>query len=162
MELTARQYRALCAICDAFLPAAPGWPSATARGVPDALAAALDFNPRVIDRWEFLNLLDFWDLHLHSFFEVGTFTRFSELSEEDKKRMLLSWADSSIALRRAAFQALRKAIGFLYVMLPGAAGEPNAVWERVRYPGPIGVQRPNAPRALQVTTPQNEVVLQCD
>lgn len=162
MELTARQHRALCAICDAFLPAAPGWPSATERGVPNALASALDFNPRVIDRWEFLNLLDLWDWPLHSFFEVGTFTRFSELPEEDKYRMLLSWADSSIALRRAAFQALRKAVGFLYVMLPGAPGEPNPVWEKIGYPGPVGVQRPDAPRSLQVMTPQNEVVLKCD
>ena len=162
MELTERQHQALCAICDAFLPAAPGWPSAVQRGVPDALAAALDFNPREIDRWEFLNLLDFWDSHLHSFFEVGTFTRFSKLREEEKCRMLLSWADSSIALRRAAFQALRKAVGFLYVMLPGAAGESNAVWEKIGYPGPIGVQRPNAPRSLQVTTPQSEVVMRAD
>jgi long-chain-alcohol oxidase len=162
MELTARQYRALCAICDAFLPSASGWPSATDRGVPNALAAALDFNPRVIDRWEFLNLLDFWDSRLHSFFEVGTFSRFSDLPEEDKCRMLLSWADSSIVLRRAAFQALRKAVGFLYVMLPGSAGEPNAVWERIGYPGPVGVQRPHAPRSLQATTPENEVVLGCD
>jgi len=162
MELTARQYRALCAICDAFLPSASGWPSATDRGVPNALAAALDFNPRVIDRWEFLNLLDFWDSRLHSFFEVGTFSRFSDLPEEDKCRMLLSWADSSIVLRRAAFQALRKAVGFLYVMLPGSAGEPNAVWERIGYPGPVGVQRPHAPRSLQATTPEHEVVLGCD
>lgn len=162
MELTERQHQALCAICEAFLPAAPGWPSAVQRGVPDALAAALDFNPREIDRWEFLNLLDFWDSHFHSFFEVGTFTRFSKLREEEKCRMLLSWADSSIALRRAAFQALRKAVSFLYVMLPGAAGETNAVWEKIGYPGPIGVQRPNAPRSLQVTTPQSEVVLRAD
>jgi choline dehydrogenase-like flavoprotein len=162
MELTPRQYRALRAICDAFLPSAPGWPSATDRGVPDALAAALDFNPRVIDRWEFLNLLDLWDSRLHSFFEVGTFTRFSDLPEEDKCRMLLSWADSSIVLRRAAFQALRKAAGFLYVMLPGSAGEPNAVWERIGYPGPVGVQRPHAPRSLEVTTPGNEAVLRCE
>ena len=162
MELTERQYQALCAICDAFLPAAPGWPSAVERGVPDALAAALDFNPREIDRWEFLNLLDFWDSHVHSFFEVGTFTRFSKLREEEKCRMLLSWADSSIALRRAAFQALRKAVGFLYVMLPGAAGETNAVWERIGYPGPIGVQRPNAPRSLKVTTPESERVITAD
>jgi long-chain-alcohol oxidase len=162
MELTARQYRALCSICEAFLPAAPGWPSAVERGVPQALAAALDFNPRVIDRWEFLNLLDFWDLPLHSFFEVGTFTRFSELPEKDKCRMLLSWADSCVALRRAAFQALRKAIGFLYVMLPGAASGANAVWDQIGYPGPIGVQRPDAPRPLSVTTPQQDTTLKCD
>jgi len=130
--------------------------------VPAALAAALDFNPRVIDRWEFLNLLDFWDSRLHSFLEVGSFTGFAELPEEDKCRMLLSWADSRIALRRAAFQALRKAVGFLYVMLPGAAGQANTVWERIGYPGPIGAQRPDAPRGLRVTTPDKETTLHCD
>jgi len=174
MELTPRQYQALCSICDAFLPAAPGWPSAVERGVPDALSNALDFNPRVIDRWEFINLLDIWNSRLHSFFEVGTFTRFSELSEEDQSRMLLSWADSRVPLRRAAFQALRKAIGFLYVMLPGseASGAPtlnanshpstNAVWKNIGYPGPIGVQRPDSPHKLQVATPQQDTVLACD
>src|SRR5262252_56723 len=140
MELTPRQYRALCSICDAFLPSAPGWPSAVERGVPDALAAALDFNPRAIDRREFLNLLDFWDSRLHSLFASGTFRRFSELAAEEKCRMLLAWADSSITLRRAAFQALRKAVGFLYVMLPAQAGS-NTVWDQLGYPGPVGVQR---------------------
>lgn len=162
MELTERQRRALCAICDAFLPPARGWPSAVERGVPDALAAALDFNPREIDRWEFLNLLDFWDSPLHSFLEAGTFTRFSELPQEEKCRMLLAWADSGIALRRAAFQALRKAVAFLYVMLPGAAGATSEVWRQMGYPGPIGVQRPNAPRKLHVTTPEKETTLKCD
>jgi len=162
MELTERQHQALCAICDAFLPPAPGWPSAVERGVPAALAAALDFNPREIDRWEFLNLLDFWDSRLHSFFASGTFMRFSELAAEEKCRMLLAWADSSITLRRAAFQALRKAVGFLYVMLPGREGPADAVWKQMGYPGPIGVQRPHAPRKLHVTTPEKESTLQCD
>lgn len=162
MELTPRQYRALCSICDALLPAAPGWPSATQRGVPEALAAALDFNPRVVDRWEFLNLLDVWDSPLHSFLELGTFTRFSELPGEDKNRMLLAWADSSLALRRAAFQALRKAAGFLYVMLPEADQEKNRVWENMGYPGPVGVQRPEAPRTLSVITPERETTLKGD
>jgi len=162
MELTPRQYRALCSICDTFLPAAPGWPSAVERGVPDALAAALDFNPRAVDRWEFLNLLDVWDSSLHSFFEVGSWSQFSELPEEDKQRVMLSWADSRLTLRRAAFQALRKAVGFLYVMLPGVADAANAVWEKLGYPGPIGVQRPEAPRKLGVIVPQEEMALKCD
>ena len=162
MELTPRQYQALCSICDAFLPAAPGWPSAVELGVPDALARALDFNPRVVHRWEFLNLLDFWDSPLHSFFEVGTFTRFSKLPEEEKCRLLLSWAESSVPLRRAAFQALRKAVGFLYVMLPAASGGANAVWERMGYPGPTGVQRPDEPRKLQVLNPAQESTLKCE
>jgi choline dehydrogenase-like flavoprotein len=162
MELTPRQYRGLCSICDTFLPAAPGWPSAVERGVPDALAAALDFNPRAVDRWEFLNLLDIWDSSLHSFIEVGSWLQFSVLPREDKQRVMLSWADSRLTLRRAAFQALRKAVGFLYVMLPGAPGEANPVWENMGYPGPIGVQRPDAPRKLSVVVPEGETTLKCD
>src|ERR1041385_4913058 len=156
MELTPRQYRALCSICDAFLPAAPGWPSAVERGVPGALAEALDFNPRVVDRWEFLNLLDVWDSPLHSLVELGEFTRFSELPQEGQCRMLLAWADSRLKLRRAAFQALRKAVTFLYVMLPSAPGSPHAVWEKMGYPGPVGVQRPAAPKPLAVVRPEGE------
>jgi long-chain-alcohol oxidase len=162
MELTPRQHRALCSICDTFLPATPGWPSAVERGVPDALATALDFNPRAIDRWEFLNLLDIWDSSIHSFVEVGQWRQFSNLADEDKYKVMLSWADSRLSLRRAAFQALRKAVGILYVMLPGAAGEKNLVWQNIGYPGPIGVQRPNAARKLSVIVPQQEMTLKCD
>jgi choline dehydrogenase-like flavoprotein len=162
MELTPRQYRALCSICDTFLPAAPGWPSAIERGVPDALATALDYNPRAIDRWEFLNLLDIWDSSLHSLVESGHFMPFSRLAEENKYRVMLSWADSRLSLRRAAFQALRKAVGFLYVMLPGEAGAENPVWKNLGYPGPLGVQRPEAPRKLQTIVPQEEMTLKCD
>jgi len=162
MELTPRQHRALCSICDTFLPTAPGWPSASERGVPLALATALDFNPRAVDRWEFLNLLDLWDSSIHSFVEVGHWRQFSELAEENKHKVMLSWADSRLSLRRAAFQALRKAVGFLYVMLPAAAGEKNLVWQNLGYPGPIGVQRPGAPRRLSVTVPQQEITLNCD
>ena len=75
---------------------------------------------------------------------------------------MLSWADSRLTMRRAAFQALRKAIGFLYVMLPSAAGQPNPIWEQMGYAGPIGVQRPDAPRKLSVTVPDKEMTLTCD
>ena len=162
MELTPRQYRALCSICDTFLPAVPGWPSAVERGVPDALAAALDFNPRTTYRWEFVNLLDLWDTHLHSFVEAGHWMQFSTLAAEDQYKVMLAWADSRLTMRRAAFQALRKAVGFLYVMLPGAAGEVNPVWEKLGYPGPIGVQLPEAPRKLNVMIPDKEMSIGCD
>src|SRR5258708_15531539 len=162
MELTSRQHRALCSICDTFLPAAPGWPSAVERGVPDALAAALDFNPRAIYRWEFLNLLDIWDSSLHWLVEAGSWSQFSKLPQADQHKVMLSWADSRLTMRRAAFQALRKAVGFLYVMLPGAAGEVNPVWQQLGFPGPIGVQRPAEPKSLKVVVPDQEMALSCD
>jgi long-chain-alcohol oxidase len=162
MELTPRQHRALSSICDTFLPATPGWPSAVERGVPEALAVALDFNPRAVDRWEFLNLLDVWDSPLHSFLEVGSWKQFSKLPYEDQQKIMLSWADSRLTLRRAPFQAMRKAVGFLYVMLPGVAGEANPIWRNLGYPGPIGVQRPDAPKKLQVIVPGEAMTLKCD
>jgi len=162
MELTSRQHRALCSICDTFLPAAAGWPSAVERGVPDALAAALDFNPRAIYRWEFLNLLDIWDSSLHSFVEAGSWSQFSKLPQADQHKVMLSWADSRLTMRRAAFQALRKAVGFLYVMLPGVAGEVNPVWQQLGFPGPIGVQRPAEAKSLKVIVPDKEMALACD
>jgi hypothetical protein len=55
---------------------------------------------------------------------VGSLKSFSSPLQADRIRVLLSWADSGIAKRRATFQALRKAIGFLYVMLPAANAHP--------------------------------------
>jgi choline dehydrogenase-like flavoprotein len=161
MQLTPRQKYALESICETFLPAAEGWPSAVQMGVPDALAEALEFNPRTRERAQFLNLLDMWDSKLHAFLLAGRYERFSNLEEKVRAEVLRSWADSSLRKRRAAFQALRKAIGFLYVMLPGGGGA-SPVWRRIKYPGPLGVQRPQAKHSLQVIVPEKDVALSCD
>jgi long-chain-alcohol oxidase len=162
LKLTPRQKRALEIICDAFLPRAEGWPSALGLGIPEAIAGALDFNPRSKDRAQILQLLDFWDSRLHSFLSIGKLKSFSALSQQDRIAVLLSWADSSIGKRRAAFQALRKAIGFLHVMLPGANGARSGVWDRLGYPGPLGTQATSAPRPLRVIVPDRALDLSCE
>src|SRR5271163_1656694 len=151
MKLTVRQKRALEAICDTFAPAGDGWPSAAEMGVADAIAAALP-DPAITGRSEpLLQLLNIWESRLHSLFTVRRTAPFSALSAEARIRVLLSWADSALPQRRGAFQALRKAIGYLYVMLPGANGAASPVWKKFGYPGPLGTQRPAAARALRVT-----------
>jgi choline dehydrogenase-like flavoprotein len=162
MELSARQRRALESICDTFAPARYGWPSASELGVPDAIARGLEFNPRTTDRAQFLRLLDFWDSPLHSFFAAGRFAPFSSLTPEAREWVLLSWADSGIQRRRAAFQALRKAVGLLYVMLPAANGGRSTVCDKLGYPGPVGVQRADAPRPLRANVPTTDLDLSCD
>ena len=162
MNLTARQQRALESICETFAPASDGWPAAADLGLPSALAAAMDFNPRSSDKKKFLQLLDIWDSQLHTLLTVGRLGSFSELPHEVRTRMLLSWADSGLGKRRAAFQALRKAIGFLYVMLPGPNGSANAGWGKFGYPGPLGVQKPGAPRPLSATVPERDTELSCE
>jgi choline dehydrogenase-like flavoprotein len=162
MNLTPRQQRALESICETFLPKAEGWPSASELRIPGAIAGALDFNPRANDRAQFLQLLDLWDSRLHSLLTVGRLKNFSSLSNEDRIRVLRSWSDSGIGKRRAAFQALRKAIGFLYVMLPAADGSRSAVWDRLQYPGPLRAQNVSKPRPLHVMVPDRDMKLSCD
>jgi len=162
MELSARQRRALESICDTFAPARYGWPSASELGVPDAIARGLEFNPRTTDRAQFLQLLDFWDSPFHSFLAAGRFKPFSSLPPEVREWVLLSSADSGIRRRRAAFQALRKAVGLLYVMLPAANGGRSTVSNKLGYPGPVGVQRADAPRPLRASVPATDLDLSCD
>jgi long-chain-alcohol oxidase len=161
MDLSPRQQRALQSICDTFAPASAGWPSACEIGIPDAIAKALDLNPRSGERAQFLQLLDIWDSHLHTFLTIGRWAGFSSLPLETRIRVLLSWADSRLSRRRGAFQALRKAIGFLYVMLPGAGGASSEVWKKIGYPGPLGSQ-PTKPRPLKPIIPKVDADLFCD
>ncbi len=162
MNFTPRQQRALESICETFLPPADGWPSALELGIPEAIAAAMDFNPRPKDRAQLLQLLDLWDSSLHGLFTIGHLKSFSHLCQEDRVRVMLSWADSGIGKRRAAFQALRKAVGFLHVMLPAKNGGRSKVWENLNYPGPLRAPQTSSSRPLQVIVPDREMNLSCD
>jgi long-chain-alcohol oxidase len=162
MKLSPCQLRALESICDTFAPAADGWPSATELGLPQALASALDFNPRSGGKRQFLQLLDIWDSPLHGLATVGRFASFSSLPQEVRTRILLSWADSRIGKRRGAFQALRKGIGFLYVMSRGLDGDKNPAWEKFGYPGPLNLEKPASEKLLSAITPDSELELSCE
>jgi choline dehydrogenase-like flavoprotein len=162
MKLSSRQLRALESICDTFAPPAAGWPSASLLGVPSALAAALDFNPRSAEKKQFLRLLDIWDSQLHSLAAIGRLASFSSLPQEARTRVLLSWADSSLGWRRGAFQALRKAVGFLYVMSPGPNGSSNPAWKKFGYPGPLRLQKATTPRPLSVIVPERASEFSCE
>jgi choline dehydrogenase-like flavoprotein len=162
MNFSPKQRHALEAICNTFAPSGDGWPSASELGVPDAIARGLEFTPRASVRAQFLQLLDFWDSRLHSLVTTGRLAHFSSLTPEAREWVLLSWADSGIKRRRAAFQALRKVIGSLYVTLPAADGGRSAVWDKLGYPGPLGAQRPIARRRLHAIVPDTDSDLSCD
>src|ERR1700686_1847871 len=163
MKLTPRQQHSLQLICDAFAPRADGWPSASELGVPQAIADAMDFNPRRGDHKQFLQLLNFWNSRLHSMISVARASRFSTLPEEVRVRVLLSWAESSLGRRRAAFQALRKAVAYLYVMLPQLKGARTPVWDKMGYPGPPNLgDRSSSSRELTTLVPHQDTKLSCE
>ena len=106
-DLSTKARAALDAICDTFVPGGEGLPSATELGVPDTLLGLVDRNPRAAERRQVAQLLGLWDTRLLCAIAGGGVRRFTSLSQTDRERVLLSWADSRLPQRRAAFQALR-------------------------------------------------------
>jgi choline dehydrogenase-like flavoprotein len=160
--LSAKARAALEAICDTFAPGGDGLPSATEAGVPEALLALVSRNPRAAERKQVAQLLGLWDTHLLCAIAGGGLKRFTSLSQEEREKILLSWADSRVVQRRAAFQALRKGALLAYYGQGGPNGDSNPVWDAMGYPGPLGPpQDPPAP-TIEPLSISADTTLSCD
>ena len=159
--MRSRQNRALAAICDAFAPGVDGLPSASQLGVPVAVADAVEKNPRKAERQQFRQLMSLWDTRLLTAIGGGGARRFSALSPAEREQVLLSWCDSGVGQRRAAFQALRKGALLTYYMLPGENGR-NPVWDAIGYPGPLGPVDDPPPPELHPIRPVADMEIKCD
>src|ERR671914_2260835 len=162
VRLSERQRRSLEAICDTFAPGGDGLPSASELGVPDAILDALALNPRKAERRQVAQLLGLWDTAALTALGGGGFMRFSRLPQEERERVLLSWCDSRVPQRRAAFEALRKATLLTYHMLPGPGGSRSPVWERMGYPGPLGAPEDPPPPGIKPLSITEDTTLDCD
>jgi long-chain-alcohol oxidase len=137
--LSPRQLRALEAICDTFAP------GSAARGAPAAILDVVDAGPRAADRRQLAVLLSVFGL------------RFPALGREQRERVLRSWCDSRLPVRRTAFQALRKAALHFDAVLPG-----STVHEATGYPGALGPPEDAPPRAISPTPVLSDTTLDCD
>jgi long-chain-alcohol oxidase len=163
MRLSRRQRVALESICDTFCPPANGTLGAAGLGVADALLDAVALNPRKAERSQFQQLLSVWDSKpVTALLGQGGWERFSALPSRERERVLLSWSESRLPQRRAAFQALRKAALLFYWALPSRDGGPNPAWEAVGYPGPLGRRDDAPPKPLKPLEPQADTTLECD
>src|SRR5215208_935360 len=160
--LSARQRRALDAICDTFCPGGDGLPSASEMGVPDALMAAVALNPREAERKQVAQLLGLWDTALLTAIGGGGLKRFSTLPQTGREDVLRSWRDSRAVQRRGAYQALRRAALLLYYMKPGEDGRTSPVWERIGFPGPPGKAEDAAPPPLTPIVADRDMDIDCD
>jgi long-chain-alcohol oxidase len=162
MQVSRRRRIALEAICDTFCPPANGVAAAGELGVAEALLDAVGRNPRTAERRRFEQLLGAWDSKPLTAALGGGWKRFSELPAEERERILLSWRDSRLPQRRAAFQALRKASLLFYWALPSADGRPNPAWQAIDYPGPLGRREDAPPRRLAPLRIAGDTTLECD
>ncbi|HEX2416305.1 MAG TPA: GMC family oxidoreductase N-terminal domain-containing protein [Thermoleophilaceae bacterium] len=156
--LNPRARRALESICDTFAPGGAGLPSATELGVPDALLELVSRNPRASERKQVGQLLGLWDTRLLTAVGGGGLRHFSGLSQGQREKVLLSWADSRAAQRRAAFQALRKGTLLAYYGMDGG----NPVLEAMGYPGPLGPPADPPAPGIEPLTIDSDTDLSCD
>ena len=161
-DLSTKARAALDAICDTFVPGGEGLPSATELGVPDTLLGLVARNPRAAERRQVAQLLGLWDTRLLCAIAGGGVRRFTSLSQTDRERVLLSWADSRLPQRRAAFQALRKGALLSYYGSGGANGARNPAWDAIGYPGPLGRPDNPPPRTITPVTVTEDTTLDCD
>jgi long-chain-alcohol oxidase len=162
MELNERQRGALEAICDTICPESEGLPTATELGVPDALLEAIDRNPREPERKQLAQLLSLWDRPVLTALGGGGLKRFTELPRDARERVLLSWCDSRLPQRRAAFQALRKGALLFYWMLSMPDGARHPGWDDIGYPGPLGPNEGAPPKAIAPLVIDRDTTLDCD
>jgi hypothetical protein len=161
-QFSPRQRAALASICDTFFAADNGVPSASELGVVDALLGAVAANPRAAERRRLARLLGLWDTALLTGLGGGGLRRFSALDQAQRERVLLSWCDSRLPQRRAAFQALRNGSLLVSYMLPSPDGSPNSVWDAMGFPGPLGKKADAAPKPLKPLEIAADTDLNCD
>jgi hypothetical protein len=139
-----------------------GLPPAGELGVADAVIDAVAMNPREAERKQVGMLLRAWDSRVLGLLGGGGPKRFSDLPQERREQVLLSWCDSRLPQRRAAFQALRKGVLLMYYMLPRPDGDRSPVWDSIGYRGPLGPNEAAPPKALTPLAIDRDTELDCD
>ncbi len=142
--LTHRQREVLSAICDTLVPeisvdddphgfCATGARSAgTAERVERLIGSLQD----PADRLRLGLLLSALDSRLANLVLSRRFARFSDMERLHREGVLRSWAHSSVPLRRAGFQALKRLTHVSYLGWPAGDGT-HPAWKAVGYPGPL-------------------------
>ena len=168
MELSPAERQVLQSVCDTLVPPIAGGTefygrSASAIGVDAMLADAVENSLQPGNAKDFRRVLSVLDSPIYNLVLTGSPVRFTKLSPGSKERYLQRWRDSPIALKRTAFQALKRLTVFLTYASVGPEGT-NPNWEGIRYPG--------AHKALPTPTPEglrlkplsvtSDVKLTCD
>jgi choline dehydrogenase-like flavoprotein len=147
--------RALAAIVDAFVPAAEGLPSASELGIHRRLLAEVDALGRPALRQQLDMLLSVADTGLGNLLLSGRPRAVSAMTQAQREAWLRGLANSPIALKRTAFQDLKR----LTLLL--AYGIEDSPWRaRSGFVPPV----PDAPSPsnVRVRTPQPGEVVEAD
>ena len=177
MTLTAKQLRALKVVSDTLVPSVKiNSPSATVSnieffgrsasdlGVELALADIIEAKLEPDLRDQFYKLLDILDSRGYNLLLSGKPKRFVDMRTlNERTQYLAKWRDSQLALKRKAFQALKRLVCFLsYTITENDGQNPN--WQAIGYPGPrerLPLRHP-AGLVIKPITIEQDSKLECD
>ena len=168
MELTEAEHEILKSICDTlFPPLAEGSDfhrrSASDLSIDSLLAEAVEDSLQPGNARDFRRILAVFDSPLYNLILSGRPARFSKLSPASRERYLQAWRDSPLALKRTAFQALKRLALFLvYASMDANGRNPN--WDAIGYPGSHHDAPVSTPEHLRLTplSIQADTTLKCD
>jgi choline dehydrogenase-like flavoprotein len=126
-------------VCDTLFPSLPDESafyrrSASDLSVDELLADAVQNSMQPGNARDFRRVLSVIDSPLYNLLLTGRPVRFSRLDPAAREQYLASWRDSSLALKRTAFQALKRLTLFLaYASMDAKGTNPN--WAELGYPG---------------------------
>jgi choline dehydrogenase-like flavoprotein len=139
LELSGSERRVLTALCDALFPGVEGGSDFYGRtahdiGVDGLLADAVEHSLQPANARAFRRILAVVDSPLYNLILSGKPSPFTSLTPERRETYLQAWRDSPVALKRTAFQALKRLALFLaYASMDAEGSNPN--WEAIGYPG---------------------------
>ncbi len=151
MDLTSSELGSLRSICDTLFPGIAGDSQFLSRSASDLhvdglLADAVQHSFQPGNARDFRRILSVIESPLYNLLLTGKPVRFSSLDPASRERYLQGWRDSPVALKRTAFQAVKRLTLFLaYASVDSSGSNPN--WEAIGYPGPH--------REPAVPTPEN-------
>jgi choline dehydrogenase-like flavoprotein len=168
LVLTEAESQVLRSICDTLVPSLDDPSefyrrSASDLGVDGLLATAIEISLQPGSARDLRRVLRVVDSPLYNLALTGSPGRFSKMTRAERERYLAAWRDSRIALKRTAFQALKRLTCFLAYAAAGPLGT-NPNWAEIGYPGPSH-DEPVATPELSRLKPldlDGDATLECD
>ena len=129
----------MSALCDTLFPSLSGESdfyrkNASELSIDVLLADAVEHSLQPGNARDFRRLLRVVDSPLYNLLLSGKPVRFTSLGPEQRERYLQAWRDSPLALKRTAFQALKRLTLFLAYASVDSEGK-NTSWGAIGYPG---------------------------
>ncbi len=159
MLFTEEEKQTLAAIGETFLP--HFWEDPENRKALQHLIAACEQLPNHDERLRLKRVLRLCDSAWVNGIFNGRLKRFTAMALAERTDSLRQWSQSRLALRRAAFNALKHAVLFTFYTHRNDHGG-NPLWPEIGYPGPINFPAPK-PKPMQPLQIAPEISrLDCD